>query len=259
MSKTALTPDSKVTDRAIRRQLDRVIASPTFQQVDRLKRFLSFVVQESVEGRSDQLKEYVIGVQVFGKEESFDPRTDPIVRVQARRLRARLERYDHEEGQNDELVIELPKGGYAPVFRPRDPRVAPKRSIGAALASRNTVAVLPFADHSAGADLAYFCHGLRQEIIHSLAKFPTLRVLAWSDTLAKSSDAAMIITGSVRRSGDTARVAIQLVDGGSGCYLWSESINANMSDVLSAQEEVSRTVVTRLQPDLLGSGNAVLT
>jgi TolB-like protein len=257
MSKLALSPDSKASDRAVRQQLDRILASPTFQQVDRLKRFLSFVVQESVAGRSDQLKEYVIGVQVFGKEESFDPRTDPIVRVQARRLRARLERYDRDEGQNDDLVIELPKGGYAPVFRRRDPRITPRPSIGAALARRNTVAVLPFADHSPSGDLEYFCHGLRQEIIHHLAKFAALRVLAWGDTAWKTSDAAMVITGSVRRSADTARIVIQLIDGVSGCYLWSESLNANLGDVLAAQEEVSRTVVARLQPDLFGSASAV--
>ena len=74
----------------IRGELERVLASPTFQQSDRLKRFLSFIVLEAIVGHRDELKEYVIGVQVFGKEESFDPRTDPIVRVQARRLRAKL-------------------------------------------------------------------------------------------------------------------------------------------------------------------------
>ena len=55
-------------------QLDRLLASATFQQVDRLKRFLCFIVQEALAGRSDQLKEYTVGVQVFGKDESFDPR-----------------------------------------------------------------------------------------------------------------------------------------------------------------------------------------
>src|SRR5262249_56814959 len=96
-----------------RQQLDRILSSTTFRQVDRLKRFLSFIVAESVAGRGHQLKEYVIGVQVFDKDTSFDPRADPIVRVQARRLRARLVRYYGEEGANDALVIELPQGGYA--------------------------------------------------------------------------------------------------------------------------------------------------
>src|SRR5262245_7048123 len=78
------------------KQLERILHSDTFQQSDRLKRFLSFIVRETAEGRGAELKEYVIGVQVFRKEDSFDPRTDPIVRVQARRLRAKLVRYYRE-------------------------------------------------------------------------------------------------------------------------------------------------------------------
>src|SRR5580765_8392633 len=228
MAKAALHSFSKVSDRAVRQQLDRILASPTFQQVDRLKRFLTFVVNESVAGRSDQLKEYVIGVQVFGKEDSFDPRTDPIVRVQARRLRARLVRYYRGEGQNDGVVIELPKGGYSPLVKPREGGT-PKRSLGVALVSHNTVAVQLFGDHSVERDLDYFCKGLRQEIIHSLARFSNLRVLA-SDLADVTSDspvdalrtinAAVVITGSVRRSAATLRVTTQVVDGATGIYLW---------------------------------------
>src|SRR5947207_3700750 len=141
----ALDKDSQ---KAIRQYLDRLLASATFQQVDRLKRFVSFIVSEALAGRRDQLKEYVIGVQVFGKEASFDPRTDPIVRVQARRLRARLTRYYRDEGQADETIIDLPKGGYLPVFKRREGDATPRRFISAAAASRNAVAVMPFSDHS---------------------------------------------------------------------------------------------------------------
>src|SRR6187431_116577 len=173
-TKSAVAATGNASDKAVRQQLTRILTSKTFSQVDRLKRFVDFIVTESVEGRGSELKEYVIGVQVFGKETSFDPRTDPIVRVQARRLRARLARYYREEGQNVDLIIELPKGGYVPIFKRRDTNLSPRRSIGAALVSRNTVAVLPFADHSAGGELQYFSKGLRQEIIHRLAKLETL-------------------------------------------------------------------------------------
>src|SRR5580765_175252 len=140
MSKPALVESNRIPDTAVRPQLDRILSSPTFQQVDRLKRFLTFITVEALSGRSDQLKEYVIGVQVFGKEASFDPRTDPIVRVQARRLRARLVSYYRDAGQNDDIVIELPKGGYAPVFKRRlGAGLSAPRSLGAALVSRNTV------------------------------------------------------------------------------------------------------------------------
>src|SRR5881296_3084592 len=104
MTRPALAASSRVPERAIRQHLDRVLGSPTFQQADRLKRFLTFITLEAIAGRSDQLKEYVIGVQVFSKEESFDPRTDPIVRVQARRLRAKLVHYYREEGRADDVI-----------------------------------------------------------------------------------------------------------------------------------------------------------
>jgi len=140
-----------------RQHLERVLTSVTFRQVDRLKRFLNFIVSEALAGRGDQLKEYVIGVQVFDKDSSFDPRADPIVRVQARRLRARLVRYYREEGGADAIVIELPKGGYAPVFKNRDASVSGRRSMAPTLAGQNTIAVQLLADHSPGQDLGYFC------------------------------------------------------------------------------------------------------
>jgi TolB-like protein/Flp pilus assembly protein TadD len=241
----AVTRDS---DKPIREQLERILASPTFKQVDRLKRFLSFIVLESIGGRSTELKEYVIGVHVFGKEPSFDPRTDPIVRVQARRLRAKLVRYYQEEGRGDEVIVDLPKGGYAPVFKPREISVVAKRSIAAALASRNTVSVLPFVNHGGGPELDYFCLGVREEIVHNLARFPNLRIMALDDA-ANRADVAMIVTGTVRASGTRLRIAAQLVDTASRCYLWSESIDAESTDLFGAQERVARAIVQRLEPE----------
>jgi len=242
----AVTRDS---NQPVREQLERVLASTTFKQVDRLKRFLSFIVLESISGRSTELKEYVIGVHVFGKEPSFDPRTDPIVRVQARRLRAKLVRYYQEEGRSDEVIIDLPKGGYAPVFKPREISVVAKRSITATLVSRNTVSVLPFANHGGGQELDFFCLGVREEIVHNLARFPNLRILALEPAAANRADAAMIVSGSVRASGTRLRIAAQLVDTASNCYLWSESIDADSTDLFGAQERVAQAIVRKLEPE----------
>src|SRR5437868_7510503 len=133
-----MTPKTFESEHAIREHLSGLLSSTAFAQVDRLKRFLRYVVEETVAGRSEKLKEYVIGVQVFDKETSFDPRTDPIVRVQARRLRARLTRYFQEEGTADEVFIDLPRGRYTPVFRAQE-APAPRRTIPGALFSRNTL------------------------------------------------------------------------------------------------------------------------
>ncbi|MGH9518994.1 MAG: tetratricopeptide repeat protein, partial [Terriglobales bacterium] len=166
------TPKSE----AVQQQLARIANSATFRGAGRLRRFLEFTVNEALSPRRDQIKEYVVGLAVFDKPESFDTRTDPIVRVQARRLRALLERYYREEGANAELLIELPKGGYAPVFGER--AAGPERiSLAVALATRNTVAVQPFEDHSRGAELAYFCKSLRREVVCALAQQKDIRTL----------------------------------------------------------------------------------
>jgi len=244
-------PVEPESDRQLRDQLQRILTSATFQQGDRLKRFLTFIVDEAIAGRRNELKEYVIGVQVFGKEDAFDPRTDPIVRVQARRLRAKLVNYYREEGRADEWIVELPKGGYAPVFKRRDTPVLVRRSIAAALASRNTILVSAFADHSAARDLDYFCKGLRDEIVHHLARFPNLRILA-SD--AADASGALVITGSVRQSENRVRVTAQLVDSTSGCYVWSESVDVLPGDGIRGQEQVAERIVQKLEAEMGDGG-----
>ncbi len=231
---------SAVGTESIQAQLNRIMNSATFQQVDRLKRFLTFVVEETAAGRGGQLKEYVIGVQVFDKNVSFDPRTDPIVRVQARRLRVRLAKYYKDEGGHDTLLIELPKGGYTPSFRKMEPAPV-KRSIPGALASRNTVTVTRFADQSPANDLGYFCGGLGDEIVHALVAGQTLRVLS------QETDAAMVVGGSVRRTGNTVRVTAQIVDGPSGAYLWSEIFDGELDAGIDLQERVAAGVRGMLQ------------
>ncbi len=252
--RSATLAEKKETDEKVRQQLRRILASKTFRQADRLQSFLGFIVNEVMAGRSDKLKEFLIGVEVFGKESSFDPRMDPLVRVQARRLRTRLERYYREEGQNDEIAIELPKGGYEPVFQRRETS-GMKRTVSAALVSRNTIFVQTFDDDSPNHELAYFCSGLKQEIVHALAKLETFRVAA-SDRVQDTSESrgqlnvALIITGSVRKSRDTVRITTNLVDSVSNCYLWSESVDRELGNIFSLQEEVAQRIQQKLQAEV---------
>ena len=101
---------------AVKQELERILASPDFVASDRLKRFLRFVVEEALAGRGDRLHGYPIALEVLGRDASFDPQTDPVVRMEAGRLRRRLERYYLGAGQSDPVRIDMPKGGYAPTF-----------------------------------------------------------------------------------------------------------------------------------------------
>jgi hypothetical protein len=110
---------------AVRGQLEKILSSECFAHSERLSRFLRFAVEQAVQGQADRLKEYVVGVEVFDREESYDPRTDPIVRVEAGRLRSKLREYYEAAGRNDPILIDFQKGSYVPVFPKRATRTAP--------------------------------------------------------------------------------------------------------------------------------------
>jgi TolB-like protein/Flp pilus assembly protein TadD len=245
---------TKEAEAKVAEQLNRILGSKAFRQADRLKRFLSFIVEETVAGRGERLKEFVVGVEVFGKPESFDPRNDPIVRVQARRLRAQLGRFYREEAPESDLTIELPKGGYAPVFR-QVKSAPPRRTMRPNLVSRNTAVVLPFADHSAAGNLEYFCEGLTQEIVHALTGIEEVRLLAWSEGVERAN-AAIIVTGSVRKAEGDGRITMSLVDAASGCYLWSEAIDRPLDNIIAVQVEVAKIVAGQLKNELAGGAHS---
>lgn len=182
----------------VRRELDRVLASSGFTRNERLSRFLRFTVERSLENRDAELKESVIAVEVFGRQPGFDSKRDPIVRTEAVRLRTRLSEYYLNGGRTDPLMIEIPKGGYAPVFRglhsatSGQPETARKSNrnrftfaivlacvaavIAVALtwrvrlqASPIPIAVLPLESLGHDADSDYFSDGLTSEIIRDLS------------------------------------------------------------------------------------------
>ncbi|MGD0435124.1 MAG: hypothetical protein ABSB86_01565 [Bryobacteraceae bacterium] len=208
----------------IRAALDKILASPGFVNADRLSRFLRYTVEETLNGQTDRLKETLLGIEVFGRKPTYDPRVDAVVRTEAVKLRARMREYYESEGLEDELVIDLPKGGYVPVFRYREKLSeippAPEETAGTpagpdwrpALAgvvviailaisvfvvSRNrnravnagppaaaSIAVLPFEDMSPDRDQEYFCDGMTEEIIDALANIPGARVVARTSSFA---------------------------------------------------------------------------
>src|SRR5437660_1735006 len=113
LSKTA---DAPLRPDLIQKQLEKVLVSQALTRSKKLCQFLRFTIEEVLRGHGGELKEYAIGVGVFRRGREFDPGADPIVRVQARRLRAKLEHYYRTEGHDDPIRIEYPVGSYSPVF-----------------------------------------------------------------------------------------------------------------------------------------------
>ncbi len=106
----------ELTKEAKLEQLERLLESRSLHGSESLKAFLRFVVLKSLENQEGDLKEYTIATEVFGRSKSYDSRSDSVVRVQASRLRAKLQDYYANEGKDDRVIIDLPKGHYAPVF-----------------------------------------------------------------------------------------------------------------------------------------------
>ena len=109
--------------------LARILASESFRTSPQLGVFLRFVVEAALGGRAASLKGYTIGVEALGRDPGFDPQLDPIVRVEATRLRRAMERYYAGAGSDDPVVIDLPRGSYVPTFTrrgaPAEPPLAP--------------------------------------------------------------------------------------------------------------------------------------
>jgi eukaryotic-like serine/threonine-protein kinase len=111
-------PGASVSPEAVRVQLERLLASTALRYSERLSRFLKFVVEQALAGHADQLKESVLAIEIFDRHSSYDSRVDSVVRVEARRLREKLDKYYKADGLEDAVIIELPKGSYVPEFRP---------------------------------------------------------------------------------------------------------------------------------------------
>jgi TolB-like protein len=109
----------------VRAEVDRILASRGFASAGRISRLLRYVVDKSLAGESDQLKEYSVGIEVFERGDQYDPRLDSIVRVEAGRLRSKLDEYYNGDGAASEIRIALPRGGYSVEFERRTAAPAP--------------------------------------------------------------------------------------------------------------------------------------
>jgi serine/threonine-protein kinase len=240
------------------RQLERILSHEKLAGSPRLSRFLRFVVQSVLAGNTDSLKEYSIGTNVFDRRQDFDPRIDPIVRVQATNLRIKLGEYYSGAGLQDPVVISVPKGGYVAAF------ARPGQSTSSEDHERvdHTIAVLPFVNMSSDLENEYFSDGLTEEIINNLAAVPELKVVGRTSVfrfkgqqqdlrdLGRQLHAGAILEGSVRKSGQQLRITAQLIDTKTGHHLWSESWQRELGDTFAVQEEIAATVARALLPQL---------
>ena len=246
-----------------RGQLARILSRPSFQRSERMSRFLSFVTEETLEGRSNDLKEYILAIAVFDRDPSFDPSSSSLVRVEAGRLRKILAQYYLEEGKDDPLVLEIPKGAYSVRFtlarRPDSDTEAHTPPVSLPK-DKPSIAVLPFEKRSTTERAPFLSEGLSDEIITNLSKFRQFYLIARNSSFnlpMRSDDhgvigevlgARYIIDGHVQESGNHVRVTARLVDAVTGGVVWQDRYDRALEDIFSLQDEISKAIVVSIFP-----------
>lgn len=262
---------------SIRRQVERILASPEFANASRLREFLSFIVEEVLGGAS-AVKEVTVAMRIFNRRASFDSSGDSVVRVAALHLRKRLRDYYLESGQGDEIVIEIPKGSYVPVFARVDRESVPATGgrwrpwkmaaacavilavaaaiwIAGASITRwdRSIAVLPMSDLGDPQTQA-LCQGLTEDLTTELARLHQLRVIARTSAsqfpahgtdvreVGKRLGVATVLEGSIRQQGSQMRFTAQLIETRSGTHVWSEAYDRDARDPLGAEAGVTRLI-----------------
>ena len=271
-------------DEQVRAALDRVLAAPEFVNATRLSRFLRFAVEKTLAGGGAELKEYLLGVEVFDRGQDFDPRLDPIVRVEAGRLRGKLQEYYEGGGQGDPVRIVFRKGSYAPSFEAATSIAAPasagsQRWKWVATAAVVVVAAAAFllirSQTSAGAEAVTiaaipssdtgnteFADALTEAVSMELSKNPGIRVVAWpvvaeyrkrtgsaenSGQIAKDLGVEAVLEVSVRQDQDRRRIAALLINPERGWKEWAGEYERGTGDSFAVQREVARAIAEEVR------------
>jgi len=230
----------ELTRAAILEQLERIAHSRTLSRSSFLKRLLRCCVEETLDGNSGQLKELWLGGAVFARDETYIPSRDPIVRVQAGRLREKLADYYAVEGPLDPVRIVLPVGSYVPIFSSVDLNrwAALESGLGA------SVAVLPLKSVDGDLEARAFADEMTDELTHALVEVGGLKVVSGTSSAAfrgasrdirqigRLLEADFIVEGCIRLFEHQHRVTLQLtaIETGYHCWAaWFEHRNTRMA------------------------------
>jgi len=252
----------EIAPEEIKVELDRILSSPDFRASKRLRGFLRFVVEEFLSGRAEMIKAYAIAVTVFGRGDDFDPQIDPIVSVEAGRLRRAMEQYYLAAGKNDPVRITIPKGSYVPTFQRVQIQSTEDRTFrlekdDSDLDTESSIAVMPLLSLTGDEDQDYFANGLTEELTAELSRYQELQVIASQSTMqfkgrqvdrkevGRDLGVRFVLTGSIRKDLKTVKVAIRLIDTSTAVQIWGESYGHDLTaaNLIALQEEIARRVV----------------
>ena len=256
--------DYQLSAETIRLQLDRILQHPEFIATERMRNLLAYVVEETLAGNARTLKGYTIATDVFGRDEDFDASRDPVVRVQASRLRQALERYYLVAGGDDPIRIDIPKGSYAALFSigsggKADAIVASNIRAEVVEPACPSVLVRPLQDCTRNPELAYLGTGMATELAIELGNCGDLCVMLYANEPEGGPTPTVkpdfTVEGSVFAHGTTIKVIVQLVSFATGEQLWADTVKASLdeADLLSFQEKAATAIAAHI-----GGGEGII-
>jgi TolB-like protein/Flp pilus assembly protein TadD len=256
-----MATSSQASPAIVQKELARVIQSRGFSSSPRLRRLLSYIVERTLDGSSEALKEYTLATEVFERPASFDPRLDPIVRVQASNLRSKLKGYYAAEGRDAELLIDLPKGTYVCRFIVQSKRESQLFTPKSKPANADYVAVLACADLSPAHDQEHLCDGITEELISALASVKALRVVGRTSVfqfkrrlidvrvIGERLGVDSVLETSCRLDGNQVRVTAHLTEVSSGFTIWSKVFTSKLQQIFAVQEQIAQSIAKALCGD----------
>jgi tetratricopeptide (TPR) repeat protein len=253
MNTAVKVQNGQPNDAAIRAQVERMTKSTVFANSPQLASFLVFVVEALLRGKSGRLKGYTIGVEVLRRDTSFDPQIDPIVRVEATRLRRAIDRYYAGPGADDEIVITLPRGGYVPrvTRRAAAPPAVAQAAEGEALGPGNgmpTLRVAPFVVMGRPGRLVIDGETLSSKLCEAFALFDMINVIGAAPN-APQGRIDYRLDGTLEYRGDeTVCLRFRLVDKMDETVIWSRSFEHHAGE---NHTEIERDVIRDLSTSVV--------
>ena len=257
----------------VKPQLERILASSEFVASKVLSRFLSYVVEQTLKNQSGSIKQYTIAVEALGYGPDFDPQSNPNIRINARKLRRALNRYYLEKGIEDPIQIDIPKGGYVPVFMPNHGISQDAKSASepiclvpatakqqVTLPDGPSIAILPLEYMGNGPEHACLASGISEEIVIALTRFQDFLVIGPLDRdkirqkqlgprgIGREYNVRFVLDGTARLRGQTLRLTNKLTDANNGKQLWGLAHDYDIEDasIDQAENEIVSQVVASI-------------
>lgn len=216
---------------AVRAQIARISSSPAFERSPRSREFLQFIVEATLAGRIGAISQQTIAAQVFGRSDDFDPAVDPIVRMQAGRVRRALEHYYLTTGAGDPVLVRLPKGAYVPSFAlnatvPTPAGATGRPGMGVDAGSWPSLLITPFRNLTGREEVDFIALGLVSDLAAELSRYADLHVFLAPGPLTGVGEpcpARFQLAGTVAPRGHELKINLHLTDRTTGRQIWAYS------------------------------------